>query len=136
MQHQEKDTWLSNDCYNESKAIFRNLDTWVRDMNLGFSGDWDSKEAACNAGVTGLFPGLGRSSGERNGNPLQYSCLENPMNRGVLWATVCEVARVGARVGHDLVTTITTSSFHHIFFNSLWTKVTWVSGLYSLFVPH
>ena len=88
--------------YNESKAIFRNLDTWVRDTNLGFSGDWDSKEAACNAGVMGLFPGLGRSSGERNGNPLQYSCLENPMSRGVLWATVCEVARVGARVGHDL----------------------------------
>ena len=46
----------------------------------------------------GLIPGLGRSSGEGNGNPLQYSCLENPMDRGAWQATVHGVARVG----HDL----------------------------------
>ena len=40
------------------------------------------KESACNAGAPGSIPGLGRSSGERNGNPLQYSHLENPMDRG------------------------------------------------------
>ena len=40
------------------------------------------------AGDTGLIPGLGRSPGEGNGNPLQYSCLENPMDRGDWWATV------------------------------------------------
>ena len=48
----------------------------------------------------GLMPGLERSSGEGNGNPHQYSCLENPMDRGARWATVHGVARVR----HDLVT--------------------------------
>ena len=48
----------------------------------------DSKESACNMGNLGLIPGWGRSSGEGNGNPLQYSCLENPMDRGAWWATV------------------------------------------------
>ena len=43
----------------------------------------------------GLIPGLGRSSGEGNGTPLQYSCLENPMNRGAWQATVHGVARAG-----------------------------------------
>ena len=47
----------------------------------------DGKESACNAGDLGLIPGLGRSSGERNSNPFQYSCLENPMDRGAWWAT-------------------------------------------------
>ena len=45
----------------------------------------DSKESACSAGDPGLIPGLGRSPGEGNGHPLQYSCLENPMDRGVWW---------------------------------------------------
>ena len=47
-----------------------------------------SKESACNAGDLGLIPGLGRCPGERNGNPLQYSCLENPLNRGGWPSTV------------------------------------------------
>ena len=55
---------------------------------------WLSKESACNAGEAGLIPGLGRSPGEENGNPLQYSCLENPMDRGAWRATVHGVARV------------------------------------------
>ena len=46
------------------------------------------KEFACNAGDVGSIPGLGRSPGEGNGNPLQYSCLGNPMDRGGLWAAV------------------------------------------------
>ena len=45
-------------------------------------GGSDRKESACNAGNTGSIPGLGRSSGEGNGKPLQYSCLENSMDRG------------------------------------------------------
>ena len=48
---------------------------------LGFPGGSDSKEYACNAGDLGLIPGLGRSPGEGNGSPLQYSCLENPVDR-------------------------------------------------------
>ena len=55
---------------------------------MGFFGSSDSKESACNAGDLGLIPGSGRSPGEGNGNPLQYSCLENPMDRGAWWATV------------------------------------------------
>ena len=54
-----------------------------------------SKESACNAGDPGLIPGLGRSPGGGNGNPLQYSCLENPMDGGAWWAAAYGVARVG-----------------------------------------
>ena len=46
-----------------------------------------------DAGDLGLIPGLGRSPGERNGNPLQYSCLENPMDRGAWRATIHRVAK-------------------------------------------
>ena len=48
----------------------------------GFPGDSDGKESACNAGDTGSVPGSGWSSGEGKGNSLQYSCLENSMDRG------------------------------------------------------
>ena len=48
------------------------------------------KESACNAGAPGSIPGLGRSSGEGNGNPLQYSHLENPMDRGTWQAMGCK----------------------------------------------
>ena len=59
------------------------------------------KKSTCQAGDPGLIPGLGRSPEEGNGNPLWYSCLENPMDRGA-WYSPC-----GCRVGHDLVTTET-----------------------------
>ena len=59
-----------------------------------------SREPACNVGDLGSIPGSGRSPGEGNGNPLQYSCLENAIDRGAWWATVHEVERVG----HDLAT--------------------------------
>ena len=58
------------------------------------------KESSCNAGDLGSIPGSGRSSAEGNGNPLQYSCLENPMDRGAWQAAVHEVARVR----HNLAT--------------------------------
>ena len=58
------------------------------------------RSSACNAEDPGSIPGSGRSPEERNGNPLQYSCLENPMDRGAWWATVHGVTRVG----HDLAT--------------------------------
>ena len=56
-------------------------------------GGSDGKASACNVGDLGWIPGLGRSPGEGNGNPLQYSCLENPMDRGAWWATVHGVAK-------------------------------------------
>ena len=58
---------------------------------MGFPGDSDSKESACNTGDLASVPGLGRFSEEGNGNPLQDSCLEKFMDRGAWWATVHEV---------------------------------------------
>ena len=57
-------------------------------QTLVFGRGSDGKESACNAGDPGLIPGLKRSSGEENGNPLQYSCLENLMDGGAWWATI------------------------------------------------
>ena len=54
----------------------------------GFPRGSESKESVCNAGDPGWIPGLGRSPGEGNGDPLQYSCLENSMDRGAWQATV------------------------------------------------
>ena len=51
---------------------------------MDLPGGSDGKASAYNVGDPGLIPGLGRPSGEGNGNPLQYSCLENPMDRGAL----------------------------------------------------
>ena len=58
----------------------------------------DGKESACSAGDQGLIPGLGRCPGEENGNPLQCSCLVNPMDRGTWWATVHGVTRSQTRL--------------------------------------
>ena len=65
---------------------------------LGFSGSSDSKESACNAGDLSSIPGSGISPGGGNGNPLQCSCLENPMDRGIWWATQSTGLQ---KVGHD-----------------------------------
>ena len=62
---------------------------------MGFPGGSDGKASACSAGDLGSIPGLGRFPGEGNGNPLQYSCLENPTDRGAWQAIVHRVARVG-----------------------------------------
>ena len=64
---------------------------------MGFHGGSDGKESVCNAGNPGLIPESRRSSGEGNGNPLQYSCLENPMDRG----TGGLQSMVSQRIGHD-----------------------------------
>ena len=59
---------------------------------LDFPGGSDGKESACNVGDPGSVPGLRRSPGEGNGYPLQYSHLENSMDRGAWWATVHRIA--------------------------------------------
>ena len=60
---------------------------------MGFPGGSDSKESACRAGDLGSIPGLGRSPREGKGNPLQYSCLENPMDGGAWQSTVHGVVK-------------------------------------------
>ena len=66
----------------------------------GFPGGSDGKAPVYNAGDLGSIPGLGRVPGEGNGNPLQYSCLENPMDGGAWWATVQRVAKSWTRLSH------------------------------------
>ena len=60
---------------------------------VDFPGGSDGKVSACNAGDRGSIPGSGRSLGEGHDDPLQYSCLENPMARGAWWATVHRVTK-------------------------------------------
>ena len=71
-------------------------DTAYIDFSIayGFLGDSDGKESAWNVGDLGLIPGLGRSPGEGNDNPFQYSCLENSKDRGAWQATVHGVAKI------------------------------------------
>ena len=64
----------------------------------GSLGGSDSKESACNAGDPGSIPGSGRSPGERNGYPLQYPCLENPMDREAWLVTVHSVTESQTRL--------------------------------------
>ena len=65
----------------------------VRIYALGFPGGSEVKVSACNGGDLGSIPGLGRSPGEENGNPLQYSCLQNPVDGRAWWAIVHGVAK-------------------------------------------
>ena len=67
-------------------------------VRVGFPGGSYGKDSTYNAGDLGLMPGSGRSPGERNGYPFQYSCLGNPMNRGAWWATVLGVVKSQTRL--------------------------------------
>ena len=71
------------------------------DTVQSFLGGLDGKEPACNTGGPSSAPELGRSPGEGNGNPLRYSCLENPMDRGAWRAAVHRQAESDTKVGHD-----------------------------------
>ena len=64
---------------------------------MGFPGGSVGKESACNAGDPCLIPGSGKSPGEGNGNPFQYSCLGNLMDRRAWWATVHGVTKSQTR---------------------------------------
>ena len=70
----------------------------VKTVLLGIPGGSDGKASARNAGDPGSIPGLGRSPGEGNDNPLQYSCLENPMGGGAWWAAVHRFAKSQTRL--------------------------------------
>ena len=108
-------TWLQRPCYfaaelclmlvQESRACICSEDTTQAQMqlpmynkvsskrrclsrSLGFPGGSDGKESAYNVGYLGWIPRSGRSPGERNGDLLQHSCLENPMDRGAWWVPI------------------------------------------------
>ena len=72
--------------------------SFCKKLQRGFPSGSEVKASACNVGDLGSIPGSGRSPGEGNGNPLQYSCLENPMDRGACWATVHGVTKSQTRL--------------------------------------
>ena len=74
--------------------------------SMGFPGGSEVKASACNAGDLGSIPGLGRSPGEGNGNPLQYSCLENPMEGRAWQAAVHRVAKSQTQLSYFTLATI------------------------------
>ena len=78
---------------------------------LGFPGGSEVKASACNVGDLSSIPGLGKFSGGGNGNPLQYSCLENPMDGGAWWATVHRVAKSPTRLSNIWVWVVHVISF-------------------------
>ena len=80
----------------ENVCVYRYLMDQIR-ASLGGS---DGKASACNAGDLSSIPGLGRSPGGGNGNLLQYSCQDNPMERGTWQAIVCGVAKVLKRLSN------------------------------------
>ena len=80
------------------------------DEASAFPGGSDGKESTCNAGDWGSIPGSG-SPGEGNGNPLQYSCLQEPMNRGAWWATFRGLMTVRVRHTICLQTSLPASIF-------------------------
>ena len=95
----------------------------------GSPGGLDSKESACNIGDTGSIPGSGRSPGEWNGNPLHYSCLVNPMDRGTWQATV----HGSQRVGHNWVTN--TVTFFHLYTHTHTHTHTYICNSYLHWLP-
>ena len=111
-----KDTWIlifTADCLQLPK--------------YGLLGGSDGKASAYNVGDLGLIPGSGRSPGEGNGNPLQCSCLENPMDQGAWWATIHGVAKSRTRqwfhfTSLHFIFSDTASSFHGTKV-LIWTKV-------------
>ena len=91
---------------------------------LGFPGGSDGKESDCNAGVLGSIPGLGKSPRGGHGNPLQYSCLENPMDRGPWQATV-----------HGVMKSQTQLSDFTLHFHALEKEMATHSGVLALRIP-
>ena len=77
---------------------------WGFKSNYGFPGGSVVKNLPANARDLGLIPGLGRFPGEANGNPLQYSCLENPRDRRAWWAAICGVAESRTRLSNSTFT--------------------------------
>ena len=91
---------------------------------MGGKSGSEVKASACNAGDLGSIPGLDRSPGEGNGNPLQYSCLENPMDGEAWWATVHGIAKSQTRL-RDFTHSLTHTTYEAlvIFCLLIWTHI-------------
>ena len=105
--------WSTQNSLSRSSPLFKSLIAHIFFWwPLGSHG----KEASCNAGDLGSITGLGRSPGERNGNPLQYSCLGNPMERKAWRAAVHGVKKSWTRLSDQHFNTLF-SSYPYIFFS-------------------
>ena len=96
-------TWLLStfEIFDLGLKFCVSIGGFLRDYILvfkDFPGDAEVKASACNVGDLGSIPESGKSPGEGNGNPLQYPCLENPMNGKAWWATVHGVAKSRTRL--------------------------------------
>ena len=95
---------------------------------MDFPGGSDGKVSVYNAGDLGSIPGWGRFPGERNGNPLQYSCLENPMDGGAWWRLLSMGLR---RVGHDWATSLSftfmTNQRNLVYLEGQTSYLSWIS---------
>ena len=89
------------------QILYTHTHTHVLCNIWGFPHSSVGKESACSAGEQGSIPGLGRSPGKGNGNPLQYPCLENPIDRGAWWGAAHGIAKSWAQLSnkhnHDQV---------------------------------
>ena len=90
-----QDSQMVKESVKMKNHIFLRVSEVILGLPRWLSGEKKKKNPLANAGDTSSIPGSGRSFGGGNGNPLQYSCLENPMDRGVRQATVHGIARVG-----------------------------------------
>ena len=109
---------LNNHCVRACLCPNHGVSGWGRIKwclhDLIFPGGSDCKASAYNAGDLGSILGSGRSPGEGNGNLLQYSCLENPMDRGAWWTTVHGVAESWTRLSNFTFTIGVSSTHHHL----------------------
>ena len=87
-----------SDSDDDDKDLIIAANTYL-DFTMSKAGGSDGKASACSVGEPGSIPGLGKSPGEGNGNPLQYSRLGNPMDRGSWWATVHGVTKSQTQLG-------------------------------------
>ena len=125
-------------CPSLSFAIFFILRSTLSDMTiahllLGFPGSSEVKASACNAGDLGSIPGLGRFPGEGNGNPLQYSCLENPMDGETQQDTVHGVTKSRIRLS-DFTFTFTLTNIPIMIFKVLQDRLVLSSRHSSLYL--
>ena len=110
LRQNKQHSWLSPVCIGQAQGEEKHIKGGAKALclcpppgcavyfGMPFPVDSEVKASACNAGDPGSIPGLGRSPGEGNGNPLQYSCLENLMDGGAWWATVHGVAKSQTRL--------------------------------------
>ena len=89
---------MAHSHYESHLAVFKN--DVICECLVGFSSSSAGKESACNAADPGSIPGSGSSPGEGIGYPLQYSCLENPMDRGAWWARIHGVTKSRTQLGN------------------------------------